>query len=143
MNDPVAAVKRNLSAYLQLLGKSSSVTGRVDAWLSIALFSISLSCYYFHWFRLTPSLGHDSTLLALYTRDFLQENIFPFYIYHQFGTQPLLVYIQALIFSVFGYSVASLQSITVVGGALAAPATYWASRWAFDHLGTVFARRAG
>ncbi len=143
MNDPVAAVKRNLSAYLQLLGKSSSVTGRVDAWLSIALFSISLSCYYFHWFRLTPSLGHDSTSLALYTRDFLQENIFPFYIYHQFGTQPLLVYIQALIFSVFGYSVASLQSITVVGGALAAPATYWASRWAFDHLGTVFARRAG
>ena len=143
MNDPVAAVKRSLSAYLQLFGKSSSVTGRVDAWLSIALFSISLSCYYFHWFRLTPTLEYDSTLLALYTRDFLQENIFPFYIYHQFGTQPLLVYIQALIFSVFGYSVASLQSITVVGGALAAPATYWASRWAFDDLGTVFARRAG
>ena len=143
MNDPVAAVKRNLSAYLQLFSKSSSVTGRVDAWLSIALFSISLSCYYFHWFRLTPTLDHDSTLLALYTRDFLQENIFPFYIYHQFGTQPLIVYIQALIFSVFGYSVASLQSITIVGGALAAPATYWASRWAFDHLGTVFARRAG
>ena len=84
--------------------KSSSVTGRVDAWLSIALFSISLSCYYFHWFRLTPS-RHDSTLLALYTRDFLQENIF------RLGPNPI-VYIQALIFSVFGYSVASLQSIT-------------------------------
>ena len=143
MNEPVAVVKRKLSANLHLFGKLTSVTCRVDAWLSIALFSISLSSYYFHWFRLTPALDHDSTLLALYTRDFLQENIFPFYIYHQFGTQPLLVYIQALIFSVFGHSVAGLQGITVVGGALAAPATYWASRWTFDHLGTVFARRVG
>ncbi|MCY4411823.1 MAG: hypothetical protein OXC27_15310 [Caldilineaceae bacterium] len=79
----------------------------------------------------------------MYTRDFLQDNIFPFYIYHQFGPQPLLVYMQALVFVVFGYSIASLQGITLVGGALAAPATYWASRWAFDHLGTVFARRVG
>ena len=143
MNDPGAAVKRNLSAYLQLFGKPSSLTGRADAWLSITLFSISLSSYYFHWFRLPQTLDHDSTWLALYTRDFLQENIFPFYIYHQFGPQPLLVYMQALIFSVFGYSVAGIQGITLVGGALAAPATYWASRWAFDHLGTVFARRVG
>ena len=79
----------------------------------------------------------------MHTRDFLQENIFPFYIFHQYGTHPLLIYIQALVFSVFGYSVASLQGITVVASALVAPATYWASRWAFDHLGTVFARRAG
>ena len=143
MNDPVAVVKRNLSAYFQLFGKSSSVTGRVDAWLSIALLCISLSSYYFHWFRLTPILNDDATAAALHTHDFLQENIFPFYIYHQFGTQPLLVYIQVLIFSVFGYSVAGLQGITIVGGALAAPAAYWASRWAFDPLGTVFARRAG
>ena len=143
MNNSVAAVMQDLSARLKLYGKSSSVTGRVDVWLPIALFSLSLSCYYFHWFRLTPTLDHDSTSMALYTRDFLQENIFPFYIFHQFGTQPLLVYIQALIFSVFGYNVASLQGITIVSGALAAPAAYWASRWIFDHLGTVFARRAG
>ncbi len=143
MNDSVTAVKRKLYAYLQLSGNSSSATGRVDVWLSIALFSISLSSYYFHWSRLTPTLDHDSTWLALHTRDFLQENIFPFYIYHQFGTQPLIVYIQALVFSVFGYNVAGLQGLTVVGGALAAPAAYWASRWVFDHLGTVFARRAG
>ncbi len=143
MNDSGVAVKRNLSAYLQKFGLSSSLTGRVDVWLSITLFSISLSSYYFHWFRLPLTLDHDSTSLALYTRDFLQEGIFPFYIYHQFGAQPLLVYIQAFIFSVFGYSIAGLQGITVVGGALTAPAAYWASRWAFDHLGTVFARRAG
>ena len=143
MIDPVTAVKRNLSAYLQLLGKWSSVTGRVDAWLSIALFSISLSSYYFHWFMLRPAPYHDAAGLAMHTRDFLQENIFPFYIFHQYGPHPLLIYIQALVFSVFGYSVASLQGITVVASALVAPATYWASRWAFDHLGTVFARRAG
>ena len=143
MEDPVAAVRRNLSAYLQQFGKSSSVIGRVDAWLSVALLCISLSSYYFHWFRWTPILNHDSTALALHTRDFLQESIFPFYIYHQFGIQPLIIYIQALIFSVFGYNVASLQGLTVVGGALVAPATYWASRWAFDQFGTVFARRAG
>lgn len=143
MNDSVTAAKRNPYAYLHLFGKSFSVTGRVDAWLSIALLCISLSSYYLHWFRLTPTLDHDSTSLALHTHDFLQENIFPFYIYHQFGIQPLIVYIQALIFSVFGYSVAGLQGLTIVGGALAAPATYWASRWAFDQLGTVFARRAG
>lgn len=143
MKNPVTAVKRSLSAYNQLIGKPFSVTGRVDAWLSITLLCISLSSYYFHWFRLTPTLDHDSTALALHTRDFLQENVFPFYIYHQFGIQPLIIYIQALIFSVFGYNVAGLQGLTVVGGALAAPATYWASRWAFDQFGTVFARRAG
>ena len=143
MKNPVTAVKRSLSAYNQLIGKPFSVTGRVDAWLSITLLCISLSTYYFHWFRLTPTLDHDSTALALHTRDFLQENVFPFYIYHQFGIQPLIIYIQALIFSVFGYNVAGLQGLTVVGGALAAPATYWASRWAFDQFGTVFARRAG
>ena len=143
MKNPVAVVKRNLSAHFNLFGKWSSVTGRVDAWLSIALLCISLSSYYFHWFRLTPILNHDATAAALHARDFLQENIFPFYIYHQFGIQPLLVYVQALIFSVFGYSVAGLQGLTIVGGALAAPATYWASRWAFDQFGTVFARRAG
>ena len=92
---------------------------------------------------LRPAPYHDAASLAMHTRDFLQENIFPFYIFHQYGPHPLLIYIQALVFSVFGYSVASLQGITVVGGALVAPATYWASRWAFDHLGTVFARRAG
>ena len=143
MKNPVAAVKRNLSAYLQLFGKSSSVTGRVDAWLSIALLCISLSSYYFHWLRWTPILNHDSTALALHAHDFLQESIFPFYIYHQFGIQPLLVYIQALIFSAFGYSVASLQGLTVVGGALVAPATYWASRWAFDQFGTVLPAEQG
>ncbi len=92
---------------------------------------------------MTPTLNNDAASLALHTRDFLQEDIFPFYIYHQFGIHPLIVYIQALIFSVFGYSVAGLQGLTVVGGALVAPATYWASRWAFDQFGTVFARRAG
>lgn len=143
MQSPVAVVKRKLSAYFQLFGKSSSVTGHVDAWLSIALLCISLSSYSFHWLRWAPILNNDAASLALHARDFVQENIFPFYIYHQFGIHPLIVYIQALIFSVFGYSVAGLQGLTVVGGALAAPAIYWASRWAFDQFGTVFARRAG
>ena len=120
-------VKRNLSAYLP----ASSVTGRVDAWLSIALFSISLSCYYFHW-QVDPKPDHDSTLLALYTQkiSFLSISI------SSLG----LVYIQALIFSVFGCSVASLQSITV-GGALAAPSDLLGL--SPITLGTVFARRAG
>ncbi len=139
----IAAAKRNLPTSLQLFWKSSPVSGRVDVWLSVAFFLISLSSYYFHWFRLTPPLHHDATGLAVHARDFLQEDIFPFYIFHQHGPHPLIIYIQALVFSVSGYSVAGLQGVTIVGGALVAPAIYWASRWVFDYSGTAFARRAG
>ena len=79
----------------------------------------------------------------MYAHDLLQENIFPFYVYHQLAANPLIIYIQSLVFAVFGYSIASIQGVTVVGGALAIPAIYWASRWFFKDQGTVFARRAG
>ena len=136
------AVQR-LPRYVQLFGKSVGAAGRVDARLSIALFLASLisSCY--HWFQVLPYIGVDAARLGLYAHDLLQEGIFPFYVYHQFAPHPLLIYLQALVFALFGSGVVSLQAITVVGGALTAPAVYYVCRWLFADQGTVFSRRAG
>ena len=143
MKDPVAAAKRNLSAFLQLFGKSFSVTGRVDAGLSFALFLVSLAFYLLQWLVLPPAIGRDAAELGLNAFDFLQENIFPFYVYHQFAPNPLIIYLQSLAVAIFGYSIASLQVVTIVAGALATPAIYCASRWFFEDQGSVLARRAG
>ena len=40
-------------------------------------------------------------------------------------------------------AITTLRGVTIVGGALATPAIYWASRWLFEDQGTAFARRAG
>ena len=81
--------------------------------------------------------------LGLYAHDLLQEKLFPFYVYHQFAPHPLIIYVQSLVFAVLGYSSATLRGVTIVGGALATPAIYWASRRLFVGQGNTSAHRAG
>ena len=113
------------------------------ALLTAALFLVSLTSYSLHWLTAPPGISRDASMLGIYAFDFLQEKLFPFYIYHQFAPHPLIIYVQSLVFAVLGYSNATLRGVTIVGGALATPAIYWASRRLFKHQGTAFARRAG
>jgi len=126
-------------------GKRFALGNHVDAAISFVLFLISLTFYSLHWLMLPPprAINVDAVRLGMYAHDLLQEGVFSFYVFHQLAPHPLIIYIQALVFAVFGYSIASIQGVTVVGGALATPAIYWAARWFFEDRGTVFARRAG
>ena len=132
-----------MSDYLQLIGKRFRVSKHVDAVLSFAVFLVSLAFYTWHWLIAQRAINHDATRLALYAVDLLEEGVFSLYVYHQYSPNPFIIYVESLVFAVFGYSDISVQSVTVVGGALTAPAVYWASRWLFEDLGIVFARRAG
>ena len=132
-----------MSDYLQLIGKRFRVSKHVDAVLSFAVFMVSLAFYTWHWFTAQRVINHDSSRLGLYALDLLEENIFSLYVYHQYSPNPFIIYVDSLVFAVFGYSQSSVQSVTVVGGALTAPAVYWVSRWLFEDRGIAFARRAG
>ena len=111
--------------------------------LPVALFFFSLVFYASHWLTSPPGISGDASRLGLYAFDFLQEKLIPFYIYHQFAPNPFIVYLQSLAFTLFGFNNAALRGVTIVGGALAAPAIYFAARWLFQEQGTTFARRVG
>lgn len=130
---------------LQPDGKRFAPGNHVDAAFSFVLLLVSLTFYSLHWLMLPPprAINVDAVRLGMYAHDLLQEGVFPFYVFHQLAPNPLSVYIQAPVFAAFGYNIASIQGITVVAGALASPAIYWAARWFFEDQGTVFARRAG
>ena len=108
-----------------------------------ALFLVSLTSYSLHWLTAPPGIHGDASRLGLYALDFIHDDLLPFYVYHQFGPHPLIIYIQALVFSALGFTRAALRGITIVGGSLAAPAIYLAAFWLFKRQGTVFARRTG
>ena len=108
-----------------------------------ALFLFGLISYGLHWLTAPPGINGDASRLGLYAFDFVQDKLLPFYIYHQFGPHPLIIYVQSLVFSMLGFTRAALRGITIVGGALAVPAIYLAAGWLFEKEGTVFARRAG
>ncbi len=134
-----------MSDNLQSDGRRFAAGNRVDAGISIVLFVISLTFYSLHWLMLPPprAINVDAVRLGMYAHDLLQDGVFSFYVYHLLAPNPLIIYIQAPVFVVFGYSISSIQGITAVGGALATPAIYWAARWFFADQGTAFARRAG
>ena len=114
-----------------------------DGLLAAGLFLLSLVVYAAHWLTSPPGISGDASRLGLYALDFLQEGLPPFYVYHQFAPHPLIIYVQSLVFATLGYSNAALRGVTIVGGALAVPAVYWASTWLFRDRGQAFARRAG
>ncbi len=113
------------------------------AMLPGALFLVSLASYSMHWLTAPPGIGEDASRLGIYAFDFVQEGLLPFYIYHQFAPHPFIVYIHSLVLPIFGYDNAALRGVTIVGGALATPAIYWACCLFFEERGVAFARRAG
>lgn len=115
-----------------------------NKWLiPLALLLLSLTVYFAHFLTAPPGLNGDAARLGLYTFDFLQEGLFPFYIYHQFAPNPLIIYLQAPVFTLWGYTPAALRGVTLVGGALAVPALYLAARQLFGAEDTLFGWRVG
>lgn len=62
------------------------------ALLATSLFLVSLTTNSMHWLTVPLRPGGDASNLGLYAHDLLQEKVFPFYVYHQFGPHPLIIY---------------------------------------------------
>lgn len=96
-----------------------------------------------HWLTAPPGISQDASRLGIQAFDFVHEGLFPFYIHHQFAPHPFIVYIHSLVLPILGYDNAALRGVTILGGALATPAIYWAACLLFEEQGVAFARKAG
>jgi len=112
-------------------------------WLPLILFLFGLGTHFAYLSVTPPGVYGDSARLGLHAFDFVQRKIWPFYIYHQFAPNPLIVYLQALAFTIFGFTPSALSGVTAFWGALAVPAIYLACRELFAGEGEQLARRAG
>jgi len=107
------------------------------------LLLLGLATHFAHLLTAPPGIHGDSARLGLHALDFIQRGIWPFYIYHQAAPNPLIIYVQAVAFTIFGFTPAALRGVTAFWGALAVPAVYLTSCELFARDGTPFARRAG
>lgn len=101
--------------------------------IPLALFLFGLVCQFWGYLDYPPGLGGDAARLAIHAWDFLSRGVWPFYIYHQAAPNPLLIYLQAPLFLVFGFTPAALRGLTVFIAALTAPLAYIACRELFAH----------
>ncbi len=82
-------------------GKQRLPTGKLVDWLiPIVLFLVALIVYSAHFLTAPAGISGDAARLGLVAADWLYERLFPFYIYHQFAPNPLIVYLQAPMFAV-------------------------------------------
>lgn len=88
-------------------------------------------------------LSGDAARLGLHTWDFLQRDVWPFYIYHLFAPNPLIIWLHALAFALAGPTVTALQGTTLVIGVLCAGLTYIFALTVFGAEDVTTARRAG
>ena len=108
-----------------------------------ALFALGLAAHFSRLLSSPPGINPDSSRISLYTLDFLQRNVWPFYVFQHFAPTPLISYLQAPVFAVFGFTLAAQRGLTAFFAALAVPATYLVCREMFDDCGPTTARRAG
>jgi len=117
--------------------------GKGFDFMPLLLLLLGVGMQLVHFLSSPPGISGDAARLGLYAFDFLQDNLWPFYIYHQFAPNPFVVYLQAFAFSLFGFTLTALRGVTAFGGALAVPAAYLAGSELFRGEGRVIARRAG
>ncbi len=111
--------------------------------MPLLLLLLGLGIHAVHFFSAPPGINGDAARLGLHALDFLQNRVWPFYVYHQAAPNPLIVYLQAAAFAVFGFTLTALRGVTAFGGALAVPAAYLAGKELFHEEGREVARRAG
>jgi 4-amino-4-deoxy-L-arabinose transferase-like glycosyltransferase len=109
----------------------------------VLLLLLGLGIQLLHFSSAPPGINGDAARLGLHALDLVENRVWPFYIYHQAAPNPLIVYVQALVFTLFGFSAAALRGVTAFGGVLAIPAAYLAGRELLRDEGRVLARRAG
>jgi len=89
------------------------------------------------------SLSGDAARLGLHAWDFVRRDVWPFYIYHLFAPNPLIVWLHAAAFTLAGPTVAALHGVTIAAGVLCAGLTYLFTVTIFGASDFVTARRAG
>jgi hypothetical protein len=104
---------------------------RLRRTIPLALLAFGLICHFWGYLDYPLDLGADAARLAIHTWDFLDRGIWPFYIYHQDAPNPLLIYLQAPLFIVFGFTPAVLRGLAVFMAALLSPLAYIACRELF------------
>ncbi len=108
-----------------------------------ALLAFSLAAHFTGYLTYPPGVGGDAARLGITTLDFLQRGLWPFYIYHVYAPNFLVIYLQAPLFAAFGFSPALLRGLTTFAGALASPLAYILCRELLAEHDTGLARRAG
>jgi len=112
-------------------------------WLPLGLFGFALAVHAARLYLGPPGISGDSARLAIHALDFLRRNVWDFYVYILFAPNPLIIYLDALTLSVFGFNFVALCSIPLLSAALISPAAYVAARELFADAGQSFARLAG
>jgi len=93
--------------------------------------------------QVAPGLGGDGARLTIHTFDFLYRGVWPFYIYHLDAPNPLIIFLQAPLFVLFGATPAVARALTIVAGALISPLVYKLCRTLFANSDSRLATRAG
>lgn len=112
-------------------------------WTPALLLVVGLAAFFARLMTAPPGINGDAARLGVTAFDFLYEDLWPFYIYHQFAPHPLIVYLQAALFSAAGFTLAALRGLTAFIGALWVPVGYIVCRELFAGRGRRFAHRAG
>ncbi len=85
----------------------------------------------------------DAARLGIHAWDFLSRQVWPFYIYHLYAPNPLIVFLHTLAFGVLGITLDALNGVTVGIGVFAGVAAYQAGSSLFRDEGSTTAHRAG
>jgi 4-amino-4-deoxy-L-arabinose transferase-like glycosyltransferase len=112
-------------------------------WMPLMLFAFSLLVQGLGLSQVPPGLGGDGARLTIHTFDFLYRDVWPFYIYHLDAPNPLIIFLQAPLFLLFGATPAVARALTMVAGALASPLAYKVCRILFANSDSRLATRAG
>jgi hypothetical protein len=113
-------------------------------WTPLFLFFYNLSLYVILR-AVSPHLltGGDPARLGTHAWDFLVRQVWPFYIYHLYAPNPLIVFLHATAFAVFGITLDALNGVTIGVGLLAGVAAYQAGYSLFRDDDLTTAHRAG
>ncbi|HRF46789.1 MAG TPA: hypothetical protein PLC98_04115 [Anaerolineales bacterium] len=113
-------------------------------WTPLVLVCFNIGVYLALRVAAPPTLtGGDPARLGIQAWDFLERQVWPFYIQHLFAPNPLIVYLHAAAFAVFGVTLDALNGVTIAAGILASVAAYRAGCALFHDEGPIVGHRAG
>jgi len=103
---------------------------RLQAWAWLALIVLSAAILRFTQLGIAPAGGHgDVAWIGINALDWLDRGAFPYYVWHLYAPEPLVVQLNALSIPLFGASYLSPRMVTAVFGLLLVivlfPATWW------------------
>ncbi len=118
-------------------------SNRYCRYIPLALLGLGIVTNFITLTTVPPGLLGDAARCGIYTWDFLQDKLWPFYVYHQWAPNPVILYLQAPVFLIFGFTQAAVRGVTAMASALAVPLVFIVCRELFRDLGEAFSRRAG